>query len=70
MASIRVRDDRYGVPLVELSGRLDESGGAELADKIMRAIYLATESPDHPQPLSLPRACVRAPRQDPHPSPV
>lgn len=63
MTEIRVRDNPSQIPLIELSGRFTERDGAELADKVMKAIYYATDVSDvHPYPLSLPQACVRAPR--------
>jgi hypothetical protein len=62
VTDIRFRGEDHGIPLVELSGTFTETG-TELADRIMRVIYLATDSDEYRHPLSLPVACVRAPRE-------
>jgi hypothetical protein len=40
--NVKVFRSEMGIPLIELSGEVIEKTGAELADKIMREIYVAT----------------------------
>lgn len=62
MTNVQVYKSEIGIPLVMLSGLVNESSGAELADKVMRHIRLATEDPaEFPHPLSLDAPCTRAP---------
>jgi hypothetical protein len=65
MTNVQVFRSELGIPLIELSGVVTERDGAELAAKIMRAIYAATQVEDgYPHPMSLREPCTTSTRED------
>lgn len=62
MTEVNIYTDEIGIPMVRLSGQVNERDGAQLADAIMFKIHIHTEDSDrYPHPLSLNVACTRAP---------
>ena len=59
MTNVQVWQSELGIPMIQLTGPAEESG-AELAKKVMAAIYAHTrDQPElYPQPMSLERPCT------------
>ena len=66
MTYVKVFRSELGIPLIQLSGIVTERDGAELAAKVMRAIYAATQVEDgYPHPMSLREPFTHSAREDP-----
>ena len=62
MTAVNIYTDELGIPMVALSGQVDERSGAQLADAIMLSIRARTVDSDRCRhPLSLNASCTRAP---------